>query len=54
MKATAGEGWGVGVRRLLSRAEAFEDSLDFSLGVPVHRRSLAADEACESIDCRVS
>jgi len=35
----------------------FEDSPGFNLGVPVHGRSLAADEALRArkpIDCRVS
>jgi len=36
------------------RREAFEGNPDFSLGVPMHRRSLATDEARDSMDCQIS
>jgi len=34
--------------------EAFEGISGFNLGVSMHRRSLATDEARDSMDCRIS
>jgi len=53
--ATAGKGWGGRCAMALEPLkEAFEGILGFNLGVPMHRRSLATDDARDSMDCRIS